>query len=62
MGLFGAIGNLVSGAVKIAVTPIAASIDVVTIATGNEADNTKKLLKSAGEDLAEAGDEITETF
>ena len=62
MGLFGAIGNLVSGAVKIAVTPIAASIDVVTIATGNEADNTRKLLKSAGEDLVEARDEITETF
>ena len=59
MGLFGFVGNVVSASVKVAATPIAATVDVVKIATGNEADTTKKLLKSVGDDLEDAGDQIT---
>ena len=59
MGLFGFVGNVVSASVKVVVTPIAATVDVVKIATGNEADTTKKLLKSVGSDLDDAGDQIT---
>ena len=59
MGLFGFVGNVVSASVKVVATPIAATVDVVKIATGNEADTTKKLLKSVGNDLEDAGDQIT---
>ena len=59
MGLFGFVGNVVSASVKVVATPIAATVDVVKIATGNEADTTKKLLKSVGDDLEDAGAQIT---
>lgn len=57
MGLFGAFADLASAAVKVAVTPVAVAADVVSVATGNEADNTKKLLKSAGEDVIDSVNE-----
>lgn len=58
MGLFGFIGNVASSAIKVAATPVAAVVDVACVATGSKADTTKNLLKSAGDDLQEAGDEI----
>jgi len=58
MGLFGFLGDIASAAVKVVVTPIAVIADVVSIATGNEAKATKNLIKSVGEDLEDAGDEI----
>ena len=58
MGLFGFIGEVASATIKVAATPIAAAVDVVSIATGNEPDATKNLIKSAGEDLEDAGNEI----
>ena len=58
MGLFGFIGDIVSATVKIAATPIAVVADVVSVATGDEATATKNLIKSAGEDMEDAVDEI----
>lgn len=55
MGFF---SSIISATVKVALTPVAVVKDVVNIATGEEADATKELLESAGEDLEEAGDEI----
>ena len=59
MGLFGFVGNVVSATVKVVVSPIGATLDVVKIATGNEADTTKNLLKSIDDDLEDAGDQMT---
>lgn len=56
MGFF---SNLISATVKVAITPVAVVKDVVDVATGNEAGNTKKLLESAGEDVQDAFDDIT---
>lgn len=58
MGLFGFIGDIASAAIKVAATPIAATSDIISVATGNEADATKKLYKSVGKDLEQAADEI----
>lgn len=58
MGLFDFIGSVASATIKIAATPIAAAIDVVNIATGSEADTTKKLIKSVGDDLEDAIDDF----
>jgi hypothetical protein len=57
--MFDILTNLVSATVKTALTPIAVAKDVVNIATGEEADATKSLLKSAAEDAEEAIDEAT---
>ena len=59
MGLFGFVGNVVSASVKVVATPIAATVDIVKIATGDEADTTKNLLRSIDDDLEDAGDQIT---
>lgn len=58
MGLFDFITDVASATVKVALTPIAVVKDVVNIATDTEPTATKDLLQSAGEDLAEAGNEI----
>lgn len=58
MGLFDFLGDVASAAVKVAVTPIAVAKDVVSVATGDEPEATKKLIKSAGEDIQDAVDEI----
>lgn len=51
--------NLISSVVKTALTPVA--VDVVKVVTSQEADTTKELLQSAGEDLDEAIDSIDPT-
>lgn len=56
MGFF---SNLISGTVKVALTPIAVVKDVVNIAIGEDADATKDLLASAGEDFIDAIDDAT---
>ena len=59
MGFF---SSIISATVKTVLTPVAVVKDVVnvaTVATGEEADTTKNLLSSAGEDLSDAVDEIT---
>ncbi len=52
----GFLGDVISGVVKVAITPVAAVKDIVNVATGKEPNATKKLLKSAGKDLNSAGD------
>ena len=56
MGFF---GNIISAAVKVAITPIAIVKDVVSIATGDEPNNTKSIINSATDDLSDAIDDIT---
>jgi len=56
MGLF---SNILSATVKVVLTPAAVVTDVVAIVKGEEPDNTKDLLKSAGEDWDDAVDEAT---
>lgn len=48
MGFF---ENMISGAVKIALTPVAIVKDAVNIIADEEPDATKKLLESANKDL-----------
>lgn len=59
MGLFDLISDVVSTTVKVAITPIAVVKDVVSVVQGEEPDSTKKLVKSAGDDLESAVDRIT---
>jgi len=58
MSLFGFIGEVASATIKIAATPLAAASDVISIAIGGDADATKNLIKSAGDDLSNAEEEI----
>jgi hypothetical protein len=55
----GFLSNIVSATIKTALTPVAVVKDVVNVATGNEADTTKNLLESAGDDVSDAIDDIT---
>lgn len=50
----GFLTNLISAMVKIAITPVAITKDVVDVARGNEPENTKNLLKSASKDTNRA--------
>lgn len=52
----GFLTNLISATVKTALTPVAIVKDVVCVATGKDAENTKRLLKSAAKDVGRAGD------
>ena len=58
MGLFDIIGDLASAIIKVALTPVAIAKDAVNIATGQDPNATHELLKSAGDNLADARDEI----
>lgn len=51
MGFF---SNLTSAIVKTVLTPVAVVKDAANVVMGEEADSTKELLKSAGEDLEAA--------
>lgn len=55
MGFF---TNIISATVKTVLTPVAIVKDVVDVATGKEADNTKQLLESAQEDVKEAFEDL----
>lgn len=56
MGFF---SDIISASVKVALTPVAVVKDAVDVVIGEEPNNTKELLKSAGEDAKDALDEIT---
>ena len=56
MGFF---SDIISATVKTVLTPIAIVKDAVDIVKGEEPNNTKDLLQSAGEDLSDAVDEVT---
>lgn len=51
----GFLTNIISATVKTALTPIAIAKDIVDVAKGEEAENTKRLLKSASKDAERAG-------
>lgn len=59
MGLFGFIGEIVEATVKVAVTPITIVKDIADVATGNEAENTSKLIESIGENIENGFDKLT---
>ena len=54
----GFLTNILSATVKTALTPIAVAKDVVNIATGEEIESTKSLLKSAKNDVEEGFEDI----
>ena len=56
MGFF---SSIISSTVKVALTPLAVVTDAVKVVTGQEADTTKDLLKSAGRDFEDAIDDAT---
>jgi len=57
MGLF---GNLLSGIVKTALTPVAVAKDAINIVTDQDVNSTKKLLESVKEDVEDAMDDLAE--
>jgi hypothetical protein len=54
----GFLSSLVSATVKTALTPIAIVKDTINVVSGEEADTTKNLLESAGEDIDDAINEL----
>ena len=52
----GLLVNLISATVKTALTPVAIVKDLADVATGNDPENTKNLLKSAAKDAEKVGD------
>lgn len=52
----GFLTNIISAAVKTALTPVAVAKDALDVALGNEAENTKELLESAAKDAERAAD------
>ena len=54
----GFLTNMFSSAVKVALTPVAIAADVVKVATGNEPNTTKDVLKSAVEDAEDGMDDL----
>jgi hypothetical protein len=57
MGFF---TNMVSATIKTALTPVAIVKDVVNVATGEDAESTKKLIQSAQQDVSEVLDYLGE--
>lgn len=53
----GFLSGMFSAVVKTALTPVAIVKDVVNVVTGEEADATKELLESAGEDVKQAAED-----
>jgi hypothetical protein len=51
MGFF---GNIISSAVKVALTPVAVVADAINVVKGEDATTTKDLINSAGDDLGDA--------
>jgi len=54
----GFLTNMFSSVVKVAITPVAIAVDVVKVATGNEPNTTKDVLKSAVSDAEEGMDDL----
>lgn len=55
MGFF---SNIISATVKTALTPLAVVKDAVNVVTGEEAEATKKHLKSTKKDVEDAFDDL----
>lgn len=57
MGFF---PNIIGALVKVALTPVAIVKDVANVVTGEDVDETKKLLESAGDDVKDATEDLAE--
>jgi len=55
MGFF---SEIIGATVKTALTPISIVADVVEVATGNEPENTKKLVKSTVKSIGKSMDDL----
>lgn len=53
-------GKIFQATVKAALTPIAVIKDVANVATGQEATATKDLIESAGDDVKDSVDDLTD--
>ena len=59
MGFFNSLINVASAATKIVLTPVAIVADIaVKVATGENPELTEGAIKSAGQDLEDAADDI----
>lgn len=56
----GFLSGMFSAVVKTALTPVAIVKDAVNVAIGEEAEDTKKLLESAGDDVKKATDKLAD--
>ena len=56
----GFLSGLVSAAVKTVLTPVAVVVDAANIVTGEDVDTTKSLLESAGKDIVDAVDDLSD--
>lgn len=54
----GFLSGIISATVKTILTPVAVIKDAVNVAIDEEANTTKNLLKSAGDDIEEATDDL----
>lgn len=54
----GFLTSMISATVKTVLTPVAIVKDVVNVATGEEANSTKKLLESATKDAKKGFDDL----
>lgn len=61
VNIMGFFSNIISATVKTAISPIAIVKDVINVAVGEEANNTKKLLESAGRDASNAVKDVEST-
>jgi hypothetical protein len=55
MGFF---DNIISATIKTIITPVVVVKDVVNVVTGEEAESTKKHIKSISDDVEDAFDDI----
>jgi hypothetical protein len=56
----GFLTNMISSVTKIALTPVAIAKDAANVATGEDPQSTKSLLKSASEDFHEAIEDLSD--
>ncbi len=57
MGFF---SNIFSAGIKTALSPVAFIKDAVNVATGEEPDETKKLIQSSANDVTKAVDDLVD--
>lgn len=56
----GFLGELFSGVVKVALTPLAIVKDGINVVSGEEPNTTKELLKSAANDVINSTEELAD--
>lgn len=56
----GFLGGMISGIVKVGLSPIAIVKDGVSVVTGDDVDATKNLISSVGDDISDAADDLSD--